>query len=140
MAVSCFSSPHFPLQRSTPFLKSVAKSMMLKDRQIILKKSPLLSVRSSSESKVLFENRSEGILCYRDDDGEIICEGYDEGPRLQKQIPIISDHSRDEDIINLLHQKLLQIINGVEFGNSDNNIIAVQEGLQVEQLLTDSAD
>ena len=28
-----------------------------------------------------FEDEAEGIVCYTDENGEMICEGYDEGPR-----------------------------------------------------------
>lgn len=33
----------------------------------------------------VFEDRSNGIICYKDDRGEIICEGFDEGPRYYHQ-------------------------------------------------------
>nr|GMC71030.1 uncharacterized protein LOC109187501 isoform X1 [Ipomoea batatas] len=37
----------------------------------------------SSKNRIkVYENLSEGVVCYRDENGEIICEGYDEGPRL----------------------------------------------------------
>ncbi|XP_051147663.1 uncharacterized protein LOC127262865 [Andrographis paniculata] len=32
---------------------------------------------------VVFEDKTSGIVCYKDENGEIVCEGYDEGPRLQ---------------------------------------------------------
>lgn len=35
----------------------------------------------------VFEDQCKGIVCYRDESGEIICEGYDEGPRLRRKIP-----------------------------------------------------
>lgn len=42
----------------------------------------------------VFEDRTNGIICYSDESGEIICEGYDEGPRLQQQIPVTACHPR----------------------------------------------
>lgn len=36
--------------------------------------------------KQIFEDRSAGIVCYRDENGEITCEGYDEGPRFHQSI------------------------------------------------------
>lgn len=42
----------------------------------------------------VFEDRSEGIICYRDDSGEIICEGIDEGPRYHQQIPRTASYPR----------------------------------------------
>ncbi|KAJ6941825.1 hypothetical protein NC652_007783 [Populus alba x Populus x berolinensis] len=117
MAVTCFSSPHIPVQNSGPVLEPVRKSRMLKQSShVLLKKAPTLLVRSSFKDKV-FENQAEGIVCYRDDSGEIICEGLDEGPRFHHPLPSssVSYHSRDAEIINLLQQGLHQIVGGGEF-------------------------
>jgi hypothetical protein len=35
----------------------------------------------------VFEDQLRGIVCYRDDKGEMVCEGYDEGPRLGMRLP-----------------------------------------------------
>lgn len=35
----------------------------------------------------VFEDQLRGIVCYRDENGEMICEGYDEGPRLGMLLP-----------------------------------------------------
>ncbi|KAJ9179474.1 hypothetical protein P3X46_011258 [Hevea brasiliensis] len=128
MAVASFSSPHILAQNSGPVIKPKSKTMMLKQSKIPLKKAPTLQVRSSFKNTV-FENQSEGIICYRDESGEIICEGFDEGPRFHQQLPRTAYHStsRDAVIINLLQQRLLQIVNGGEFNNSDNGVAAVQE-------------
>ncbi|RCV08640.1 hypothetical protein SETIT_1G342900v2 [Setaria italica] len=53
------------------------------------------TVRSSHEHlsnsarsiKTVFEDQVRGVVCYRDDRGEVICEGYDEGPRLGMRLP-----------------------------------------------------
>ncbi|KAJ6389292.1 hypothetical protein OIU77_027602 [Salix suchowensis] len=127
MAVTCFSSPHILVQKSGPVIKPVSKFWMLKQSSHIqLKKAPALSVRSSMKDKV-FENQAEGIVCYRDESGEIICEGLDEGPRFHQPLPSSSNHSRDAEIINLLQQRLQQIVNGGEFSNTDNGVIAGKE-------------
>ena len=46
-----------------------------------------------SVSKQVYEDKSQGIVCYQDDRGEIICEGYDEGPCFQR-IPKPTYHPR----------------------------------------------
>ncbi|KAL8522651.1 hypothetical protein ACS0TY_012694 [Phlomoides rotata] len=66
-----------------------------------------LTCRSSHKNKV-FEDRSAGIVCYRDENGEITCEGYDEGPRFhQKKLPTFNQ--RDVEIIQLLQKCWLQV-------------------------------
>ncbi|OAY36327.1 uncharacterized protein LOC110626783 [Manihot esculenta] len=133
MAVASFSSPHILLQNSGSIIKPKGKTMMLQHTQVPLKKSPALQPRSSYKHKV-FENQSEGIICYRDESGEIICEGFDEGPRFHQQFPRTAYHStsRDAEIINLLQQRLLQVVNGGEFNNSDKGVAAVQEDFEWE--------
>lgn len=45
-------------------------------------------------SKQIFEDRSAGIVCYRDENGEITCEGYDEGPRFHQNISRFNHNQR----------------------------------------------
>jgi hypothetical protein len=33
----------------------------------------------------VYEDKNMGILCYTDENGELVCEGLDEGPRLTRQ-------------------------------------------------------
>lgn len=129
MAVACLSSPHILVQKSGPVIKPASRILMLQRNRshIPLKKAPTLPVRSSLQAKLVFENRAEGIVCYRDESGEIICEGFDEGPRFHQQLQCSSYHPRDAEIINLLQQRLLQIVNGGEFNNTENGVIVVQE-------------
>lgn len=42
----------------------------------------------------MFEDKSNGIVCYKDENGELICEGYDEGPRFSQQISRFTCNSR----------------------------------------------
>ncbi|KAL6496904.1 hypothetical protein OROGR_028833 [Orobanche gracilis] len=53
----------------------------------------------------IYEDRSAGIVCYKDKNGEITCEGCDEGPRFHPQISGSSCSSRrDVEIIDLLQR------------------------------------
>lgn len=42
----------------------------------------------------VFEDPIQGIICYTDDNGEVICEGYDEGPRCPPESPMVASYSR----------------------------------------------
>jgi hypothetical protein len=33
----------------------------------------------------VYEDKNMGILCYTDENGELVCESLDEGPRLTRQ-------------------------------------------------------
>lgn len=58
----------------------------------------------TATNKVVFEDESNGIVCYSNENGEIICEGIDEGPRFQRLNSNSSavSNSRDAEIIDLL--------------------------------------
>ncbi|EES05909.1 hypothetical protein BDA96_04G344000 [Sorghum bicolor] len=45
------------------------------------------SSSSARSIKTVFEDQVRGVVCYRDDSGEVICEGFDEGPRLGMRLP-----------------------------------------------------
>ncbi|KAK6914624.1 hypothetical protein RJ641_019741, partial [Dillenia turbinata] len=74
---------------------------------------------SSSSSSSVFEDTSSGIICYRDENGEIVCEGYDEGPRFhQKILPTsCNPNSKEAEIIALLQKNWYILIEGIEFEN-----------------------
>ncbi|KAG2722502.1 hypothetical protein I3760_02G130800 [Carya illinoinensis] len=93
MAISCSYSSNIPVLKSGLVTKPISKSLMLKDSQVPPRKASRFQIRCSIRNKV-FEDQSNGIVCYRDDSGEIICEGYDEGPRFQKQTPTTAYHPR----------------------------------------------
>ncbi|KAJ1281343.1 hypothetical protein BS78_04G298900 [Paspalum vaginatum] len=42
---------------------------------------------SARSIKTVFEDQVRGVVCYRDDRGEVICEGFDEGPRIGMRLP-----------------------------------------------------
>ncbi|KAG2604787.1 uncharacterized protein LOC120670623 [Panicum virgatum] len=46
-----------------------------------------LSFAAATDNNKAFEDQLRGIVCYRDEKGEMICEGYDEGPRLGMRLP-----------------------------------------------------
>ncbi|KAL7100310.1 hypothetical protein ACP275_09G138700 [Erythranthe tilingii] len=64
-----------------------------------------LQIRSFDHKNKVFEDRSAGIVCYKDENGEIVCEGYDEGPRFHHQISRFTcNSSRDVEIVELLQR------------------------------------
>ncbi|XP_038709554.1 uncharacterized protein LOC120004315 [Tripterygium wilfordii] len=129
MAVTCFSSPNILVQNCGSVVKPAYKTMMIKQGQVPMKKVSNTLVRSSFTNKV-FEDRSEGIICYRDDDGEIVCEGYDEGPRSPLQISRTVHHSREAELVNLLQERWFQIVNG-----GDSVLLASIDDLQMQENL-----
>ncbi|XP_062155599.1 uncharacterized protein LOC133863596 [Alnus glutinosa] len=128
MAVTCSSSTHISFLKSGLITKPVSKSPMLKVSQVPVKRTTrVLQIKCSIKNKV-FEDRSNGIICYSDESGEIICEGYDEGPRLQQQIPMTACHPRDVEIFDLLlQQSRLQIVKGSGLNHADEESVAVHK-------------
>ncbi|KAK7338203.1 hypothetical protein VNO77_18805 [Canavalia gladiata] len=133
MAANCTSSIQIPIQKYGSFLKYPNKELMSKRSYVSLKKASVLRITASIKNKV-YEDRSQGIVCYQDEHGEIICEGYDEGPCFQR-IPEPTYNPRncaesiDAQITNLiLRQSWLQIVKG-ENSNDAVEDVCLQEDL-----------
>ncbi|KAF8011268.1 hypothetical protein BT93_J1776 [Corymbia citriodora subsp. variegata] len=111
MAVTCpISSPRIILWDSSPITKPVGSVAMLSRNRLLVNRATGVRARSSLKNQV-FVDQCEGIVCYRDESGEIICEGYDEGPRFCRTIPRTAYRyeARDAEIIDLLQRNWLQI-------------------------------
>ncbi|KAJ8447533.1 hypothetical protein Cgig2_031146 [Carnegiea gigantea] len=67
---------------------------------------------TNDDMTLVFEDHSNGIVCYVDNSGEIVCEGFDEGPRIVQQYPS-APYS--------LRQIWLQILDG-ETANGSNSV------------------
>ncbi|MBA0568833.1 hypothetical protein Golob_006300 [Gossypium lobatum] len=125
MTVTCSVPFHVPVRTSNPVIKHANDIFMLKHNHVPGKKSSTFQMRSFSNNTV-FEDQSQGVICYRDENGEIVCEGYDEGPRFPQLIPGKSYHLRDAEILDLLRHRWLQIVNGDGFGNAIKGVIIVK--------------
>ncbi|KAM7483943.1 hypothetical protein LguiB_008526 [Lonicera macranthoides] len=130
MAVRSSPSPTLIIHKPSPTNKKNNKPfhrvMMLSHTHISsaqTSKTPLLQIKSSSFKNKVFEDQAKGIVCYRDNSGEIICEGYDEGPRLQPELSRIncSSNQRDVEIVDLLQRSFRQILEGVELNCADEH-------------------
>ncbi|EXB64661.1 hypothetical protein L484_017995 [Morus notabilis] len=132
MALTCDFSPTkiISAEKSSLIIKPISKVLRLKHRYNnipVLKKTVTpLKITSSFKEKV-FEDRSNGIICYADESGEIVCEGYDEGPRYHQQIQRKSSHSRDSEMFDILQQRWINFVRGTEL-----NPAADQKGVAVQ--------
>ncbi|XP_055827756.1 uncharacterized protein LOC129895979 [Solanum dulcamara] len=91
-------------KRENPAQRVVLVYSCASDQNISIK-ATALQIRSTSTQKLkVFEDESTGIVCYRDENGEITCEGYDEGPRYCQKFHRFSSNSRDEEIKELLQR------------------------------------
>ncbi|CAH8293019.1 unnamed protein product [Eruca vesicaria subsp. sativa] len=102
---------------------------MLQQSQVQVKKvtvsQPQL-VRYSTKKNTVFDDPIQGIICYTDDNGEVLCEGYDEGPRCPPESPMITSYSREVEILDLL-QRSYQELRGAEKGDGQRQDIASQQ-------------
>ncbi|KAE9605797.1 hypothetical protein Lal_00025408 [Lupinus albus] len=121
MAINFISSAQISIQRYGSSLKYANKRLISKRSSFPQKRASVLPVvlriTASIKNKV-YEDESLGIVCYQDESGELICEGYDEGPRYQR-ISGPTYHPRDVEIMNLLlQQSWLQIIIGKDINHA----------------------
>ncbi|XP_039157422.1 uncharacterized protein LOC104419525 isoform X2 [Eucalyptus grandis] len=144
MALSNLKAPRIMACKSGPVMVPLNRVMVLGNSQLPLRRAPAMRIRSSLKNQVtkrilsssckrygspvpVFEDRAEGIICYRDENGEIICEGLDEGPRFQPKILRAEYHPRDAKIIGHLQQNWIQLVNGREVYEGGIGLMA-QEG------------
>ncbi|MED6192520.1 hypothetical protein PIB30_010725 [Stylosanthes scabra] len=139
MAVNC-SSAQISIKKYGSFLKHANKDLLAKQSYVPQKKAQVggtlpLKITASIKNKV-YEDESQGIVCYQDENGEIICEGYDEGPRYQPP-PRPTYQPRDVEIMSLLlKQSGIQIVKGEEINlnhgaSSVEGVISVKEDLNL---------
>lgn len=103
-------------KREKPAQRLVLVYSCASDQNNISIKSAALQIRSTSTQKLkVFEDGSTGIVCYRDENGEITCEGYDEGPRYCHHFSRFPYNSRDEEIIDLLQRCWLHVTDSADF-------------------------
>ncbi|KAD6794741.1 hypothetical protein R6Q59_021350 [Mikania micrantha] len=117
MAANITSSPFFFIHPNSNPIKKTSKSvLMFANKDTPNTSSSLIRVGSPIKIQKVFEDKSRGIVCYLDDNGEITCEGYDEGPRLHQPSSKYLCYSRgNQEIVDLLERSLLQITDGGNF-------------------------
>lgn len=71
-------------------------------------------IKSYMISKV-YEDQVMGIVCYRDRNGEVVCEGYDEGPRYSQQTSRKTCQQRNRELQITSFLQWLQIAEDAEF-------------------------
>ncbi|XP_073148427.1 uncharacterized protein [Henckelia pumila] len=119
-STSLYSSPILPLKYASIKVSANCRVAMCAN-------TSQFSV-SSVKNKV-FEDRSAGVVCYEDENGEIICEGVDEGPRFQPQSISIFDKnksSKNIEIIDLFQRCWLQPI------DEDHELKSEDKGFSVQ--------
>ncbi|XP_013741059.1 uncharacterized protein LOC106444084 isoform X1 [Brassica napus] len=85
-----------------------SKTLMLQQSQVQVKVNQVTVSQpqpirySTKKNTQVFEDPIQGIICYTDDNGEVICEGYDEGPRCPPDSSMVASYSREVEILDLL--------------------------------------
>ncbi|XP_020587414.1 uncharacterized protein LOC110029451 [Phalaenopsis equestris] len=90
MAITPFF-PNISIRVTAPSSPAITMNSLATTRSLILTNHHVrLQTASNSLKKFnpvikIFEDKESGVICYRDEQGYLICEGYDEGPRLPWQ-------------------------------------------------------
>ncbi|ERM96046.1 hypothetical protein AMTRI_Chr13g84300 [Amborella trichopoda] len=108
MAINGFNSSRF---MSHDTCQSIRPVTMLHGRTQQIPRSKCAPIIKSTRNSKVFEDRERGIICYRDDSGEVICEGYDEGPHFHPRVTEKSaNQSIEARILCILLQSRLRLI------------------------------
>ncbi|KAK1287125.1 hypothetical protein QJS10_CPB19g01986 [Acorus calamus] len=112
MAIRCSPHPCFIISKGHNNMPVKRISMLHKSQ--LQHRSTNHIIMSCMVNKV-FEDQSKGIVCYRDESGEMICEGYDEGPRFHQTAAPASDcHQREIWILDQLQQRRIRVVESVD--------------------------
>ncbi|KAL9228475.1 hypothetical protein vseg_004054 [Gypsophila vaccaria] len=117
MAAQVSFSSCLIVHQSVPLKKSVFGVAMRRQTRPLVRKAVRLQIKCSVQNQV-FEDHATGIICYKDDNGEIVCEGLDEGPRLLQPQPPTPSPLRDADILDSLQKRWLQIMDETAIKNT----------------------
>ncbi|PIA43261.1 hypothetical protein AQUCO_02000591v1 [Aquilegia coerulea] len=105
------------------------------NHQLPNNKPSTLMITSSSLQNKFFEDHLEGIICYKTKNGEVICEGYDEGPRFNRPQATRNNTYRTErsrecefQVIDILDQEWFQFV-------QDNGLLLAEKGVTVVEEL-----
>ncbi|KAJ0244761.1 hypothetical protein HA466_0183130 [Hirschfeldia incana] len=119
-----------PLQTQCFVPKTVrSKTLMLQKSQVQVKVKQVTvpqPIRYSTKN-TLYEDPVQGIICYTDDNGEVICEGYDEGPRCPPESPIVTSYSREVEILDLLQRSYQELRVPEKGGGQRQEAVSQQE-------------
>ncbi|XP_030523946.1 uncharacterized protein LOC115736393 [Rhodamnia argentea] len=121
MALSNLKAPRIMAHKSGPVVMPLDRVPMLGNSQLPLRRATAMRIRSCLNNQV-FEDRAEGIICYRDENGEIVCEGFDEGPRFRPKTARTEYRPRDAKIIDLLQRNWIQLVNGSQAYQADTGL------------------
>ncbi|OAY85676.1 uncharacterized protein LOC109711893 [Ananas comosus] len=86
MAIYTCSFPMILMIPKGQNYKIITRSTAIRTRHVQVLRASVPLKKFSMVSKI-FEDREQGMVCYRDEEGELICEGYDEGPRYEERSP-----------------------------------------------------
>uniref|UniRef100_A0A1J3GNF7 Uncharacterized protein n=1 Tax=Noccaea caerulescens TaxID=107243 RepID=A0A1J3GNF7_NOCCA len=126
-----------PLQTPCFIPKTVrSKTLMLQQSKIEVKAKKVTvsqpqPIRYSTKNTV-FEDPIQGIICYTDDNGEVICEGYDEGPRCPPESPMVASYSREVEILDLLQRSYLELRDAEKDDGQRQKIASQQELMMIK--------
>ncbi|CAD6212489.1 unnamed protein product [Miscanthus lutarioriparius] len=88
MSLRCYcysSSVTIVPRRKTSRTTMIRASISMDDCSSSESKKKSNSVSFTGKVNKVYEDKNTGILCYTDENGELVCEGLDEGPRLTRQ-------------------------------------------------------
>ncbi|KAK1375885.1 Chromodomain-helicase-DNA-binding protein like [Heracleum sosnowskyi] len=111
MAMRCSSSPlNFMIIPKRVHPKKPFSRLLMFTKPQARHQTPLLQINSSFNN-IVFEDPCNGIICHTDENGDMICEGYDEGPRLNHQqlARLACNPCGDTKIIDMLQRSWFKV-------------------------------
>jgi hypothetical protein len=81
------------------------------------------------EAVKVYQDASRGIVCYRNEYGELICEGYDEGPHLRHTQQQEEQYRQDVKLYGCIQEIRPYLVEGIDYTCMGGDLVeAFSEG------------
>lgn len=77
------------------------------------------------EAVKVYQDASRGIVCYRNQYGELICEGYDEGPHLRHAQQQDEQYRQDVKFYGCIQEIRPYLVEGIDYICTGGDLVEV---------------
>lgn len=105
---------------------SVRSSSIPVRRKIVTTRATVLPKKYKLyEAVKVYQDASRGIVCYRNEYGELICEGYDEGPHLRHAQQQDEQYRQDAKLYGCIQEIRPYLVEGIDYICTGGDLVEV---------------
>lgn len=94
---------------------SVRSSVSVRTKDVTTRATVLAKKYKLYETVKVYQDASRGIVCYRNEYGELVCEGYDEGPHLRRTQEQKEQYREDAKLYGCVQEIRPYLLEGIDY-------------------------